>query len=197
MTESNDQIIANSLLRITIKDEQLIKIDSIKNQKHSEYIAADKNGNYWRSGDGAVLYCNNKSILKRIDLPSMFKDNTPFPLCLDSNEILWIGCRKNFLQYNIAANAFQVYDYPINQDKNIYDFLQCIYKDSGNILWLGTQNGLMRFDTQNASWKYYAQKNNDSTSISNNDIFSICNDPFEPNKYLWIGTNGGGLNCFR
>lgn len=193
--ENNNQIIANSLLHITIKDEQLIKIDSIE-QIHSEYIAADENGNYWRSGGGAILYGNNKSILKKVNLPSMFKNITPFPLCLDSN-ILWFGCKKNFLQYNVATNSFKVYDYPINQDKDIFDFLQCIYKDSGNILWLGTQNGLMRFNTQNASWKYYAQKNNDSTSLSNNNIFSVCNDPFAPNKYLWIGTNGGGLNRFN
>jgi ligand-binding sensor domain-containing protein/two-component sensor histidine kinase len=194
-TENNNQIIANSLLHITIKDDQLIKVDSIKNQTHSECIAVDESGNYWRSAGGAILYCNTKSIFKKIDLSSMFKNNTPFPLCLDDDKI-WIGCKQNFLQYDIATNTFKVYNYPIRQDKDIFDFLQCIYKDSDSVLWLGTQNGLMRFNTQNASWKYYTQKNDDSTSLSNNDVFSVCNDPFEPNKYLWVGTNGGGLNRF-
>lgn len=195
-TESSNEIVANSLLHITIKNEQLVSIDSIKGQQHSEYIAAGKNGNYWRSGGGAILYCNSKSILKKIELPSAFKNDTPFPLCLDSSGTLWIGCKNNFLRYNVVSNSFKVYNYPINQDKDIYDFVQCIYSDSGNILWLGTQNGLMRLNAKNESWKYYTQKNNDSNSLNNNDIFSICNDPFEPNKYLWIGTNGGGLNRF-
>ena len=52
----------------------------------------------------------------------------------------------------------------------------------------------MRFDEKNATWKYYAQENNDSTSLSNNTVFSLCNDPLQPLRYLWIGTNGGGLN---
>ena len=191
----NGQIIANSILRINIQNEQVINIDSIKNQQHSESIAVDKNGNYWRSAESAILYCNNKlDLIKKINLPVVNNELQPFPLYLDSNNVLWMGFQKNFLQYNTETGMFHVYDYPIVQDKDNFDFLQCVYQDAGNVLWLGTQNGLMRFDEKNTSWKYYAQKNNDTASLSNNYIFSLCNDPRQPNKYLWIGTNGGGVN---
>ncbi len=196
LTQGKDgQIIANSLLRISIKNEQLSNIDSIKNQQHAEYITVDKNGSYWRSAGGAVLCCNDKSnLIKKINLPSTDKQVPPFPLYLDSNSVLWMGYQKKFLEYNTVTGVFRVYDYPIIQDKDNFDFLQTICQDAGNILWLGTQNGLMRFDEKNATWKYYAQENNDSTSLSNNTVFSLCNDPLQPLRYLWIGTNGGGLN---
>jgi ligand-binding sensor domain-containing protein/two-component sensor histidine kinase len=195
LADDNDgKIIANSMLRITVKNGQLIKIDSIKNQKHSEYIVADRNENYWRSADGALLYCNNTlNQNKKINLPATDKNLPPFPLYIDSSNV-WMGYEKQFLQYNIHDNSFHVYNYPVVQDKDNFDFLQTICPDVDNILWLGTQNGLMRFNKKNASWKYYAQKNNDTTTLSNNYIFSLCNDPLQPAKYLWIATNGGGLN---
>jgi len=37
---------------------------------------------------------------------------------------------------------------------------------------------------------------NDSSSLSFDLIFSLCPDPLQPDRYLWIGTNGGGLNRF-
>ncbi len=199
LTENNnEEIIANSTLRISVKNEQVINIDSIKNQQHSEYIATDKNGNYWRSGKGAIIYCDNKlNLIKKIKLPSAERDQQPFPLYLDSNNVLWMGYKKKFLKYNTETGAFYIYDYPIIQDKDNFDFLQCIWPDAGNVLWLGTQNGLMRFDEKNASWKYYAQKNSDTNSLSNNYIFSLCKDPLQPDKYLCIGTNGGGINRFN
>src|SRR5205085_8464437 len=35
---------------------------------------------------------------------------------------------------------------------------------------------------------------NDSCYVSSNLIFSLCLDPVQPKKYLWIGTGGSGLN---
>ncbi len=193
--DSDGRIIANSLLRILVKNKQLVNVDSIKNRKHSESIVIDKTGNYWCSADDAISCFNIKSNLsKKINLPSSEKELTPFPLYLDNNNTLWMGCKKSFLQYNTATGVFHVYKYPIVQDKDNFDFVQTIYEDTGNILWLGTQNGLMRFNKKDTSWKYYTQQNNDTSSLSNNYIFSLCNDPLEPCKYLWIGTNGGGLN---
>lgn len=30
--------------------------------------------------------------------------------------------------------------------------------------------------------------------MSNNFVSSLVNDPYQPNRYLWVGTKGGGLN---
>ncbi|MBK8829214.1 MAG: hypothetical protein IPO26_21800 [Saprospiraceae bacterium] len=38
---------------------------------------------------------------------------------------------------------------------------------------------------------------NDARSISADGVLTICPDPVEPDKYLWLGTEGGGMNRFE
>ena len=65
-----------------------------------------------------------------------------------------------------------------------------IFQDSRGFIWVGTNNGLNRFDGYN--FKIFMSDNSDSTSISNHTITSICEDQ---NGNLWIGTIDG-LNKF-
>jgi len=69
--------------------------------------------------------------------------------------------------------------------------VQCIFKDSHGFLWLGTEQGLNKYD----GYEFVIYKNipDDKTSLSNNKVLSICEDQ---SGDLWIGTYGGGLNKF-
>ncbi len=64
--------------------------------------------------------------------------------------------------------------------------VNCIFQDSKGYIWLGTQNGLNRFDGY--SFVKYKFNPDDSTSISNNWIYAVAEDK---NGNLWIGTKGG------
>ena len=68
---------------------------------------------------------------------------------------------------------------------------QCILQDSRGFLWIGTEDGLNRFDGY--SFKVYRHDPKDANSLSNSHIRSICEDQ---SGVLWIGTYGGGLNRF-
>ncbi len=70
--------------------------------------------------------------------------------------------------------------------------ITCILKDSRGFIWIGTTDGLNRYD----GYSFVIYKNNplDSNSISDNFISSIIED-FSGN--LWIGTQGGGLNMYN
>ncbi len=67
----------------------------------------------------------------------------------------------------------------------------CIFQDSRGILWIGTEDGLNKYDGY--SFQVYKPEEKDQFSISNPRILSICEDA-ESN--LWIGTSGGGLNKY-
>ncbi|MGB5530362.1 MAG: two-component regulator propeller domain-containing protein, partial [Ignavibacteriaceae bacterium] len=68
----------------------------------------------------------------------------------------------------------------------------CFLQDSNGFLWVGSQEGLARYDGYNL--KFYTNIPFDSTSISNNWVPVIKEDK---NGNLWVGTWGGGLNCFN
>lgn len=67
-----------------------------------------------------------------------------------------------------------------------------ILQDTKGFLWIGTEDGLNRYDGY--TFKVYRNKRGDNNSLSNNFIWSLCEDK---NGMLWIGTDGGGLNKFN
>ncbi|MGB5287635.1 MAG: two-component regulator propeller domain-containing protein, partial [Ignavibacteriaceae bacterium] len=72
-------------------------------------------------------------------------------------------------------------------ENSVYAILQ----DRFGYLWLGTQNGLVRYDGY--SMKVYTRDPDDSLSISDRTITAIYEDR---SGTLWIGTGYGGLNRF-
>ncbi|RMF62890.1 MAG: response regulator, partial [Calditrichaeota bacterium] len=69
-----------------------------------------------------------------------------------------------------------------------------IFQDVRGRFWLGTRNGLLRFQPGRKSFVAYTYDPRESTGLSNNVVRSICADPGEPERFLWLGTHGGGLN---
>jgi signal transduction histidine kinase/ligand-binding sensor domain-containing protein len=65
-----------------------------------------------------------------------------------------------------------------------------IHQDAEGYIWIGTQNGLNRFDGYTFEKFFYELS--DNHSISNNWIFDIAEDPYGG---IWLGTKGG-LNRF-
>ena len=66
-----------------------------------------------------------------------------------------------------------------------------IFQDSKGYLWIGTQDGLNRYD--GFTFKVFKNDSDDPNSISYNSVLSITEDQA---GYLWVGTWGGGLNRF-
>ncbi|MEO7523115.1 MAG: triple tyrosine motif-containing protein, partial [Ferruginibacter sp.] len=119
-----------------------------------------------------------------------------FPLYDDGRNNLWFGNTNGIVHFNKLTKSSTEYPFPAKTTMGPYDYLQAIHRDAKGILWLGTLEGLYRFDPEKKSWKQYKNISGDLTSLNNNLIFSICPDPLQPDKYLWIGTKGGGLNLF-
>ncbi len=72
-----------------------------------------------------------------------------------------------------------------------HGWAKCIEKDQKGYLWVGTVNGLNRYDGK--EFTVYKNQENNSNSLSDNFIQALETDR---QGFLWIGTYSGGLNRF-
>ncbi len=153
----------------------------------------NREGNYWINVSSLVQFNPANKTVTKIPGPYL----GCFPLYVDVANELWFGSPTALCHHTKNTGTTKEYLYPFTQISMFpYKFLQAIYQDKAGIFWLGTVNGLLRFDETKEQWKRYANIQGDSASLSVDVIFSICEDIKYPQHYLWIGTNGGGLNCF-
>ncbi|MAE84667.1 MAG: hypothetical protein CMB80_18150 [Flammeovirgaceae bacterium] len=69
--------------------------------------------------------------------------------------------------------------------------VNCTLKDSKGFVWIGTVDGLNRYDGYNL--KVFKNDKNDPASISGNVVVSLAEDK---DGRIWIGTRSNGLNVF-
>ncbi|WP_331969239.1 hybrid sensor histidine kinase/response regulator [Ohtaekwangia sp.] len=68
----------------------------------------------------------------------------------------------------------------------------CILQDSRGFMWFGTRDGLNKYDGY--TFTVYRNNANDTTTLENNYITDIMEDP---SGRVWIATWGGGINVFH
>lgn len=71
-------------------------------------------------------------------------------------------------------------------------YINCLLQDNTGFLWIGTDDGLNRFDGYTI--KVFRNKLNDKFSISDNIIWALFEDHA---GNIWIGTKTGGLNRYN
>ena len=69
--------------------------------------------------------------------------------------------------------------------------VNCIFQDRTGFLWIGTQDGLHKYDGYR--FTVYRHDPDDPNGLSNNLVHAIYEDQA---GMLWVGTDGGGLNRF-
>ncbi len=121
--------------------------------------------------------------------------------CL-SQQVRWVGIILTalFLQYGnafafegkVAKNTSgEPYPHILKKETFTINTRNIkVLKENGNYLWIGTSNGLLRYDTQG---KEEIEVYDNTNKLLSNGIFSIAIDK----KGLpWVGTYGGGLSHF-
>ncbi len=200
LEDQHGNVVTNNLNAIMITDDSIrnypdyVKAEEIK-AKFNMSFARDTVGNLWFSRSGVLLRYNPvTNALQHFQLPFTDYITQPFPLLGDKTNNIWMGYNQYLVRYDWVNKKFYKYEYPAKFIQYEYDFLQSIYQDE-DLLWLGSINGLFSFDMQKEKMVHvYLNDERDSNSISNSLALSFCSDVEEPERYLWIGTKGGGLN---
>ena len=154
------------------EEEYLLSYNSLSNQVKSKQLT------------GFSFGYPLKIIFDRSDNPllSLF-DTKEFPVLVKIN--------------TKTLNAETVYNIPA-KSQNIYGyFISSYWQDAHNIFWFATLQGLYSFDESKNKWQHWNNIPGDTNSLSNDHLLSLLPDPAQPGKYLWIGTDGGGLNRFE
>ncbi len=198
--DKNGNIVTNNLNALRITE------DSARNIQHfidapvisdifNMSFTKDTAGNFWFARNGSLLqYSSSTSTIHKFEVPFTDRITLPFPLLGDKTNNIWMGYNRYLVRYDWVNKNFFKYEYPVKYIQYDYDFLQSMYQDE-DLLWMGSINGLFCFDiVQKKMVCVYLNNEKDSNSISNNVALSFCPDVEEPDRYLWIGTKGGGLN---
>jgi signal transduction histidine kinase/ligand-binding sensor domain-containing protein len=100
--------------------------------------------------------------------------------------LFWVGAVDGGL-FTLNYNKTTVPFYKIVQrEANAF---YC--EDNGNILWIGTANGLLRRDLKTQKEKLWIHDPKDNNSLAHNRISTMKADE---KGNLWLGTRGGGLD---
>lgn len=157
-------------------------------------FTCDSEGNIWVP-DGRKLYRYNFELEEEkvfSILPVESRGGTSF-VYADKAGNIWFDLRQQWVKF-IPPSGLQPVNLPISPDDVDSDFVQDIFED-GKLLWLATKRGLVRFNRQTmvieATYRFQLQV---PGSLSNDFVFSVCNDIAQPDRFLWVGTKGGGLN---
>lgn len=139
------------------------------------------------------------------DDPESISDDDITDILEDSRGNLWVATNMGLdLMDRKTGHFSHILRDPEDFLQNDYSF-DCsiveLFADHEGYLWIGTSNcGLFRYNAKDSSIVSYQNIPGDSTTISDNNIRQIVEDPY---NRLWIGTSKGlnsfdrGTGCFR
>lgn len=128
--------------------------------------------------------------------PGSYNKEKPFNYikCLyeDRNGNLWIGTRNGLGQYNRLSEEVEPVNFEINQvvnDRSEFyrPIINSISEDPLGRLWMGTSQGMLRWDPQTGDKKYFLKNEETGEGISISQVLHNLNGD------LYIGTIGNGL----
>jgi signal transduction histidine kinase/ligand-binding sensor domain-containing protein/DNA-binding response OmpR family regulator len=112
----------------------------------------------------------------------------------DRDGTLWVAT-ENYLAKLLDPASGRFVSYPYNErpTTDTWTFPSLVQTGDGH-LWFGSLQGLVRFDPRSESFRHYRNDPGNPTSLGHDAVRAVLRDPLQPDRILWIGTGGGGLN---
>ncbi len=160
-----------------------------------ETIIQDHQGYMWfGSHDGLNKYNSQNITAYKYDPDdsSSISYNQISDLLEDSNNNLWIGTSgRGFNLYNRETDNFTRYGVVDDEEFDVgltENTAVSLAEDHNGYIWVGTENGLNRFDPETEEFVHFIADPDDPGSITSNRITRIVVDS---EKQMWVGTRNG------
>ena len=200
ITKSGDVLVGTSD-GLNIYNEKKVEFYRIFNKDSdlsSQFIrslAEDENQNIWvatNNGIDKIDIKNNKNIISFKTGHGKFdiSENDIYVVRYDPKGYIWAGALKEGLnRIDINTNEVKQYKNDDRDEKSLPgNYVKDILRDSSGNLWVGTDNGLAKYNEQTENFATYKNKIYDKTSLVNDEVFSIQEDE---SGLIWVGTYAG------
>ena len=162
----------------------------------------DRDGNIWFTSYGGGLYCYDHKndtfknyVSNPFDSTSLFNDQTK-ALCLYQDKIWISGYGAGIAVFDKVTGKFKRYGSNKSKANALQsDWIQTFFVDSKGVLWVGSFEGLSRYNIDRDNFTTFLFKSKHTKKLA--EINSII-DIFEDRSgKLWLGTTGKGVICFN
>lgn len=191
-THSGDILVGtwNGLFKYNRATDDFSPVPFFKNDEHSKFINRTLNGTL------NALFTLNKASEEYLPMPFIQKEPSDEVVHIqtifeDENGTLWIGSYgSGFYCYNPKTNFKQQFEYKQgNTNGLINNYVNNLYQDSKNNIWLCTEGGLSKFTPSTGRFTNY----NEDNGLPDGQIFRILEDNA---GQFWIST-AKGLSRFN
>ncbi|MCD4682755.1 MAG: hypothetical protein K8R86_05700, partial [Bacteroidales bacterium] len=141
------------------------------------WIATVRGLNEMNVEDGSFTSYFQKSENKLSDVDNIQSINK------DHSGKLWIGTKNGLFHFNRGNKSFKAVDLiRLSSMATERITVSCIHIDNKDILWLNTSSGFFKYEQESEHLTHYYY-----TTL----YYSIVEDPFEGDRYVWIPTVRG------
>nr|WP_293836971.1 ATP-binding protein [uncultured Arsenicibacter sp.] len=171
------------------------------------YIVQDRQGAFRVLIDGdtpahydLLEYSSDWKLRKRIPVPAGIRagEYVGTYALEDRQGQLWFGMANGqLMRFNPVTAQFRVYSYAsLLPEGGTSTETYFLHFDRDGTLWVCTNKGLIRMQKplETPLFSLYTKSKTDPNSLSHDVVSCALDDPYEPDRYLWVSTKGGGLN---
>ncbi|MDB6122087.1 MAG: Histidine kinase [Pedosphaera sp.] len=142
----------------------------------------DKQGGLWLNTHGGIKYLKDGVLKDFISEPGIVNGQVIF---VDANQRTWAGASGYQGPNQLVSRLFQLQNdrfQRVTSLEMVNPEISVIYQDRTDKLWMGTQNGLARWDEHD--WKIFTTKD----GLSSDRVRAMAEDT---QGNFWVGTDGG------
>ena len=216
---SADKYFLNTYSNWFTENGTFLRYDPLRNTWKApsvDYMMISRTGEYWMKYTGPVeniyqlkKYSPNTKTEELINIPWVHYDAQPMLETEDG--MIWLtGFNQLLTAVNPDTKNVSTYDLKDgkktlidNQAQKVLsrDFSTAIHEDINGVIWVGTQNGMIRCERKGnmpneLEVRHFKNIPGNQHSLSYNHVMCFLDDPVQPEQYLWVCTKGGGLNRF-
>jgi signal transduction histidine kinase/ligand-binding sensor domain-containing protein/DNA-binding response OmpR family regulator len=124
-----------------------------------------------------------------------FTSNVLRSILVEQNKV-WIGTQGGGLYIlNLITNKVAQYQSIYNNPGSLSNnSVTAILKDNCGIFWIGTNDGINKYDPATKQFAHYQKDPENPNSLQYNFVSSFCESP---DGNIWIGTFGQGISVYN